>query len=137
MNDREMSEAGRKIRNAMQTPLPLAWARGIVGAAFGAVAGWFIHFWLKEQGFYALALPGALVGLGFGFLANRRMVAGGIFCAVVALVLTIVMEWTDAPFKKDDSLVYFVTHLLEVDSKVTLIFIGLAGMFAYWFGRGR
>jgi hypothetical protein len=36
-----------------------------LAAAFGgAVAGHFLFLWIARQGFYALALPGALAGLG-------------------------------------------------------------------------
>ncbi|NJN05747.1 MAG: hypothetical protein HC814_04360 [Rhodobacteraceae bacterium] len=37
-------------------------ARGLIGAVLGGVVGWFAFFWIANQGFYMLALPGGLLG---------------------------------------------------------------------------
>jgi uncharacterized membrane protein YccC len=114
-----------------------AWGLGIVGAIAGAVVGWFVYGWIASVGFYALALPGALVGLGFGALSRRHMILGGVFCAVVAFFLTAACEWRYSPFEVDESFGYFLTHIHKVDSPMTLILLALGVGFAFWFGRGR
>lgn len=114
-----------------------AWGLGIVGAILGAVAGWFIFGWLLGQGFYMLALPGALVGLGFGYLSRSPMIAGGIFCAILALPLTVACEWSHRPFSTDESLGYFLSNFHKMDSVVTYIMLAFGVLCAFWFGRGR
>ena len=47
------------------------WPLGIVGAVAGGVAGYFVFFWIAQQGFYAIMLPGAAVGLGCGQCCPR------------------------------------------------------------------
>ena len=120
-----------------QGALARAWALGIVGSVLGGLAGWFIYFWIYGMGFYALALPGAMVGWGFAALARRPMILGGVFCAVVAFFLSTACEWKESPFTVDESYSYFLTHIHEVDSPMTLILIGLGVALAFWFGRGR
>lgn len=137
IDERELSEEGKAILNASQTSVGTSWALGVIGALLGGAAGWFIYGWLFSQGYYALALPGAAVGLGFSALARRPMIAGGAFCAVVAFFLMAACEWKDSAFLADDSYLYFLTHIHEVDSPATLGFMALGVAFAFWFGKGR
>ena len=134
IDERELSPEGKAILDASRDSIAKSWCLGIVGAALGGVLGWFAFGWLVSQGFYALALPGAAVGLGFGALARRPMIAGGIFCAIVALVLSLACEWR------------FFANLLTLDeflrdlpneTPMTWIFLGLGTVFGFWFGRGR
>lgn len=113
-----------------------AWGLGVVGATLAAVVGWFVFGWLFNEGFYALALPGALIGFGFGLLSKRTMVDGGIFCAILAALLMIFCEWHHRPFIADGSLSYFLTHLHETEFTTKLMFV-LGVVFAFWFGKGR
>ena len=123
--------------NAPATSAELtAWAGGIAGAAIGGVLGYFAFQWLISQGYYGLAMPGALVGLGFGLLARRPMIAGGIFSAVIGLAVMLWCEWTSFPFVKDDSLSFFLQNLSELDG-TTWLFLVLGTVMAFWFGRGR
>ena len=135
MNSTDHDTAGDSASGSAD--LMKSWALGIVGAIIGGVAGWFIYFWIASMGFYALALPGALVGLGFGALSRRHMISGGVFCAVVAFFLTAACEWRYSPFSTDESYSYFLTHIHQVDSPMTLLLIVLGVVFAFWFGRGR
>jgi len=113
--------------------------RGIIGGAVGGAVGYFLFRWLLTQGFYALVLPGALLGLGAGLAARGRSQVLAIVCAIAALGLAIFAEWSHAPFKKpNDSLLYFVTHLHQLDGAVVkYIMMGLGTACAYWFGQGR
>ena len=132
----EESEAGQRIRSAMQVSSGTAWARGVLGAVLGAVAGYYVFLWLLTQGYYGLAMPAILLGVGFGIFARRSMISGGLFCAVGGLVLMIYCEWSKWPFVKDESLQYFVKNIFSL-KPVTLgsMAIGMAG--AFWFGKGR
>ena len=137
IDERELSPEGKAILRASRDPIGKSWALGIVGAILGGVAGWFIYAWIYSQGFYALAFPGAAVGLGFSALARRQMIAGGIFCAIAAFFLMVACEWSHSPFLDDGSFVYFLTHLHKVDNQMTMVLIGLGVALAFWFGRGR
>jgi hypothetical protein len=122
----------------LQTPPSPAtiYGKALAGALVGGAIGWWLFFVLVGQGFYSLALPGALLGYGCGKLSGRRSKRLGIFCAVAALFLGIVLEWRFAPFVKDGSFVFFITHLGDLRG-VSKIMIGLGALFGYWFGIGR
>jgi hypothetical protein len=109
-------------------------AFGLAGAAIGGVAGYFAFGWLAGQGFYALALPGVLLGLGAAVLAKIRSMALAVACGILALALGIFAEWKHFPFAKDDSFTYFVSHLFDL-RPFTLIMIGLGGFGGFWFAR--
>jgi hypothetical protein len=78
-------------------------ARGMAGAAIGAIVGWFAFGWLVSQGLYGLALPGALLGLGCGLISGGVSTVNAVLCAILATVLGIVLEWRHLPFKDDES----------------------------------
>ena len=137
IDERDLSPEGKAILDASRDSIGISWVKGIVGAILGALAGWFIFGWALSQGFYALALPGALVGLGFGALSRRSMIAGGVFCAVVAFCLMVLCEWNSSPFTADNSLSYFIAHLHQLDSQMTWLFMAVGVVLAFWFGRGR
>ena len=109
-------------------------ARGLAGAAVGGVVGYFAFAWVLRQGFYAIMLPGALIGFGAELLAMHRSQARGIACAVGALLLGLFAEWHERPFLADDSLGYFVGHLNELKG-ITWIMIGVGTFLAYYWGR--
>jgi len=97
--------------------------------------------WIARQGFYAIILPGALIGFAGGWAIQRQTLASGmvfgIVCAVIALIAGIVSEWRLRPFIADNSFGYFITHLQQL-RPITLIMIG--AVFAFWFaatGRRR
>ena len=114
--------------------------RGIAGAVVGGLIGYLLFRWLLTKGFYAMVMPGALLGLGAGLAARGRSQALGVVCAVAALGLTIFAEWSrpGGPFQADASFVYFVTHLHQLDgASVKLVMIALGALCAYWLGQGR
>jgi uncharacterized membrane protein len=95
----------------------------LVAALVGGVAGYVVFQWIAAQGFYALVLPGAGVGLAAGYFKSRSL-AVCIVCGVGALVAGILSEWRFAPFIKDASLGYFLAHLHQL-RPLTLILIAL------------
>lgn len=136
IDERELSPEGKAILDASRDSIPKSMALGIVGAILGGVVGWFVCTWLAHQGFYALALPGATIGLGFGALSKRPMILGGILCAIAALIVGVAWEGVNRPFIADESFSFFLANLQDL-KPATMLFIGLGVVFAFWFGRGR
>jgi hypothetical protein len=112
------------------------WLFGLVGAVVGGAVGYFAFFWMAGQGFYAMVVPGALLGLGCGAFSGGMSYRLGAVCGLLGLILEVVTEWRRAPFMVDDGLWYFVTHMSDL-TPLTLVAIGAGGFFAFWFGRGR
>lgn len=109
-------------------------ALALVGAVIGGGVGFFAFGWLAGQGFYALALPGVLLGVGAAVLGKRRSTSISVTCGTLALVLGVFAEWKHFPFVKDSSLAYFLTHLSDL-RPLTLIMIGLGGFAGFWFAK--
>jgi hypothetical protein len=113
----------------------LAIVLGLAGAAVGGVIGWFAFFWLARQGFYALALPPGLMGLGAGLAARRRSIPLGVICGVAGLALGLFTEWRFAPFIADPGFGYFITHIQAL-RPVTLIMLAIGAALAFRFALG-
>ena len=109
---------------------------GVVGAVVGGVVGYYVCDWMLNYAFYGLILPGTLVGVGFGLVSRQKCFVCGIACGVAGVAMGIFTEWRLFPFIQDDSLAFFVTHLHQL-RPVTLLLIGLGGLFSFWFGIGR
>ncbi len=62
------------------------WLPLLAGALAGGLIGYFAFLWIARQGFYALVLPGALVGIGASLAPNRSL-AMCVVCGVLALAL--------------------------------------------------
>jgi hypothetical protein len=107
---------------------------GVIGAVAGGAVGFFIFRWLRQQGFYGLMIPGALLGLGCSLLARHASVARGVFCGLAALALALFTEWWFRPFIADDSLNYFFAHLKDL-SGITILMTVIGALIAYWVGK--
>jgi hypothetical protein len=107
---------------------------GVIGGIVGGIAGYHLFFWIIRQGFYALVLPGASVGLGCGLLARHRSVPRGIACALAGLVLGLYTEWVYEPFIVDKSFRYLVLHFYKLPG-ITQIMIALGTALSYYLGR--
>lgn len=108
---------------------------GFAGAVTGGVLGYFAFQWIIRQGFYPLALPGALLGLGCGVLVKYRSFPLALVCGLMALALGVFVEWHFHPFTADGGLDYFLAHLLDLQP-ITLLMIGLGGVCGFWFALG-
>ena len=117
-------------------PIYLNLVMGISGAIVGALLGYYVFFILNSFNIYALALPGALIGLGCGASSRIHSIGLGIFCAIFALVLGLYAEWQRAPMLADSSFLYLVTHAHEL-TRLTQIMLALGCVFGGWFGIGR
>jgi hypothetical protein len=109
---------------------PSTLALGLTGALVGAAVGYFTFFWAAQQGFYAIVLPPALLGLGAGLGARRRSSVLAGLAAFAGLLLGLFIEWKFAPFVVDGSLAYFVTHLHAL-RPLTLLMIALGTILSY------
>ena len=142
MNTDEASHnTGLKARNTNRPggsgqSLTIDLLLGLLGALVGGVLGHFLVFMIARQGFYAIILPGALLGMGCGALSGRKSVVLGIICGVLGLAVGIYTQWRLAPFIKDESLSFYLSHLLDVN-RVSQIMILIGTAFAFWFGMGR
>lgn len=114
----------------------IAVIRGLVGMIAGGVLGVYGFFWIVQQGFYAIILPGTLAGIGVRVLSPQRILWLSILCAVFALGLGLYTEWMFAPFTRDNGLIYFITHIHQL-RPVTLILIPLGAAFGFWIADRR
>lgn len=114
----------------------VAHVRGVLGLAAGAIAGFYLFQWLAQQGFYALAIYGALMGLTCSFASRIYAPALAVICGVTAAGVLFVAEWKVLPFAADDSFAYFISHFHR-KSIVQLAMFALGVVFAAWFGLGR
>ena len=100
------------------------------GAALGGALGYFVFFWIAQQGLYGMIIPGGLLGLGAGVVKNRSVIIA-VVCGLLAIALALFTEWQFAPFKKDDSLGYFLAHVYDL-KPITLIMIAVGAAIAFW-----
>lgn len=102
----------------------------LVAAVIGGVAGTLGFLWIARQGFYALVLPGGLIGLGASMFKSKSIVVC-VICGLLALLAGVIAEWKFAPFIKDRSFEYFLTHLHEL-KPFTLIMIAIGTVLGFW-----
>ena len=114
---------------------PKTIALGLLGAAIGGTVGYFAFFWIASQGFYAIIIPPVLLGLTAGYVARCRSTPLAIVCALAGLALGLYTEWRYAPFIKDDSLPFFLTHLHQ-KPPIKLLMLALGVFMCYRFALG-
>jgi hypothetical protein len=107
---------------------------GLFGAILGGALGWLAVGYLVGQGFYGMILPGGLLGIGCGVLAQHRSTARGIACGLAGLLLSLYTEWHYFPFAKDGSLSFFVSHLQWLPPWKWAMH-GVGAVLAFWCGR--
>jgi multisubunit Na+/H+ antiporter MnhB subunit len=120
-----MTEYDSPTRGPTESPVLV-----LIGAAAGGAAGYALFWYARQWGFYAIVLPGALLGIGAG-LARNRSVAMALICGLLALALGLFTEWRHSPFIRDGRIEYFFTHIHEL-KPITLGLIGLGGFIGFW-----
>jgi hypothetical protein len=102
----------------------------LCGALAGGFLGYVGFFWIAAQGFYALALPGGLLGVGAGIAKNRSFLVA-VSCGLAATALGVFTEWRYAPFIDDDSFAYFLAHFYQL-KPITIVMILVGGLIGFW-----
>jgi hypothetical protein len=105
----------------------------VVTVCLACVGGFLGHLGfglLLNQGFYAMILPGGLIGLAAGVSRSRSLMVP-VLCGILAIVAGLLTEFRYAPFLADSSLNYFLLHALDL-RPVTLLLIGLGGVIGFW-----
>jgi hypothetical protein len=111
------------------------WMLVLAGAMAGGLGGYFAFFWIAHQGLYALVLPGGLAGIGASLFKNRST-GVCVICGLLALALGLLSEWRFAPFVKDGSLGYFLSHVHQL-KPITLIMITAGTVIGFWLPFNR
>ena len=99
-------------------------------AIVGGLVGYFGFVMLLDQGFYALVLPGGLLGLAAGVVRTRGAVVA-VLSAFLAIIAGLLSEYRSAPFVANGSLSYFFLHVSAL-RPVTLTLVGLGGLIGFW-----
>src|SRR5262245_61877252 len=107
----------------------------LAGAAAGGIVGYYAFLWAYHQGFYALILPGGMIGVGAG-LAKNQSVLLAVVCGVAALALGLFAEWSARPFSKDESFGYLVTHVTDL-TPITLIMLAVGTIIGFYIPFSR
>ena len=102
----------------------------IVGAVIGGIVGHLAFEWFRQRGFYAMILPGGLLGIGaaIGKVESKWL---ALVFGVAALGLGLFTEWRFFPASPDESLGHFLRHVTDRGS-VTLLMIAAGGVLGFW-----
>ena len=100
------------------------------GALAGGAAGYFLFFYLAAHGYYGLAIPGGLLGIGAGISRSSSRLTP-LACSLLALALGTFTEWRYAPFIADGSLGYFLRHFGDL-TPMTVIMIAIGVFAGFW-----
>jgi len=99
-----------------------------VGAAVGGFIGYMGVDWMAHHGFYAMVLPGGLLGIGAA-IGKAKSILPAILCGIAAIALGLFTEWRI--FNGDDSLAFFVKHIFNLGT-VTLLMIAAGAALGFW-----
>lgn len=127
-------------QNARTNSNWLWYLAGIAGAVVGAAIGSVIHYFLANNGLYALALVGVTTGMGCSYASPvHSKVLGGIACLISVLASVLLHWFTSAPFIVDESFWYFLTHIHQsIGFTIFAIMTGIGGVVAFVTGsQGR
>jgi hypothetical protein len=105
-------------------------AKSVAAAIAGGVIGYFGFFLAASYGFYAMVLPGGMIGIGASMFPVRKPFVP-VLCGAAAVALSVFTEWKFAPFIADDSLNYFVKHV-HLLSPFKLFMMGLGTFLAFY-----
>ena len=102
----------------------------IVGAVVGGVVGYYGFFWIAGQGYYAMVLPGGMIGVGAA-LGRSKSIVPAILCCIAAIGLGLFVDWKFEPFKDDGSFGFYIHHVAELQP-VTMLMIAAGAFVAFW-----
>jgi len=102
----------------------------IACACVGGLLGYLAFVQLLDKGYYALVLPGGLLGLAAGIPRSRSRIVP-VLCALLAIWAGLLAEHRFAPFVADPSLGFFLTHVSDL-KPMTKLLISLGGLIGFW-----
>lgn len=105
-------------------------ALALIFGALGGIAGYFAFFWIVTQGFYALVLPGALVGLAASHFKSRSIVVC-VACGLMALAFGLCAQWKFSPLR-GESFLHYLTQIHRLGS-ISIIMIAAGTVMGFWF----
>jgi hypothetical protein len=100
----------------------------LVYGAIGGIVGYFAVPWIWSQGFYAIMLPGTLLGFGAGFSKSRSNFVA-VICGIAGTLVGFYTEWR-AFFPQLD-LSGFLKLIPQLEP-IALIMIALGGFLGFW-----
>ena len=136
MSDHDQRETEKAVLNVIHGSMTAAWGRGLLGAIIGGGAGWFAYFWLLNQGYNGLMIPGALVGVGFSMLSRRSAWSFGFACAAMGLGLMLACEWQSLVKYHDGPFLDFLPNIHKLNTPNKIMLAG-GTLIAFWIGKGR
>ena len=136
MSHDDQHETQEAVLIVIQGSMTAAWGRGLLGAIIGGGAGWFVYFWLLNQGYDGLMIPGALVGVGFSMLSRRSAWSFGLACAVMGLGLMLACEWQALVKYHDGPFLDFLANINKLNTPNKIMLAG-GTLIAFWIGKGR
>jgi hypothetical protein len=101
-----------------------------VGAVVGGIIGYYGSVWFWRHGFYAMVLPGGLLGIGAA-VGKSKSILPAILCCIAAIVLGLFTDWSIEPFQADDSLGFYFKHISDLEP-VTFLMIAAGAFVAFW-----
>jgi hypothetical protein len=110
--------------------------RRAAGAAGGAAIGILAYWLLLQWDIHLLAAVGAGTALGVSSMARSSSMGWGVLTMVLAVALSLLVEFLFMPFAVDPSFGYFIRHLADLrrNSVLSLVVVAVLGLY---FGRGR
>lgn len=106
---------------------------GTLGGCVGGAIGGLACQLLAENGLYGVALPGALVGLGFGLASRQRHIGLGFVSGSLGLLAGLLTQWK--VYSNEPSFLKLVGELKDY-SVFTWIMLGVGTLMAFMFGTG-
>jgi hypothetical protein len=110
--------------------------RRAAGAAGGAAVGTLAYWLLLSWGIHLLAAVGAATALGVSSMTRSSSLGWGVFTMVLAVVLSLLVEFLFRPFAVDPSFAYFAAHLADLPRN-SIISLAVVAALGFYFGRGR
>ena len=105
---------------------------GLIGAALGGVAGFYVYRWILHQGFIGGMIPGAFLGLGCSLLARHPSIARGVVCGAAGLVLGFFTDWYTNVTQ--DTFWEYLKDWKSIN-QVILLTIAIGTFIAFWLGK--
>jgi hypothetical protein len=102
----------------------------LAGAIAGGVLGYLGSLLMAHWGFFAVIMPGALVGLGAGMFRCRSVVLA-VACGLLALLFGLVTLWRIYSVFSDDRVGVFLSHIHQF-SPVTYVLLAVGTAIGFW-----